>query len=136
MGIGVRGRIHPVGQAGSARSATAPSPNRAADIDCICEPGTLAVALFAPSPEAARMPLKSNSESPAAPAVPTPAALPQSHLAMQSQEIIDCILADPDPGLAEVKQRLAQCVANYDGVPERALLVHVIETRRRSNSST
>lgn len=64
------------------------------------------------------------------------AAARRSSLATQSLEIIDSILADPNPGLAGIQLRLRNCVAAYPGFPDRALLAHMIETCRQSTSHT
>lgn len=55
-------------------------------------------------------------------------------LAAQSLEIIDSILADPNPGLAGIQEQLRRCVAAYPGFPDKALLAHMLETRRQANS--
>lgn len=78
------------------------------------------------------MSLTSRSQSRGGPAVP--AAFLESGIAMQSREIINSILADPDPALSEVKTRLRQCMAEYGGAPVGALLAHMLETCRRANS--
>jgi len=52
----------------------------------------------------------------------------------QSREIIETILADPDPELAEVRQRLRKHVAAHPGFPEQALLGHLLETGQRNSS--
>lgn len=57
-------------------------------------------------------------------------------LAAQSLEIIDSILADPNPGLAGIQQQLRNCVAAYPGFPDKALLAHMLETCRQANSHT
>lgn len=63
--------------------------------------------------------------------VPTPPITP---IGLQAQEIIDSILEDPAPGLAEVQYRLREYLAAYPGFPERALLAHLMETSEGTNS--
>lgn len=52
----------------------------------------------------------------------------------QAWEIFDHILNDPDPRLAENRQRLRAWVDTYPRSPDRALLEHLIETRSQTNS--
>lgn len=52
----------------------------------------------------------------------------------QALDIIETILADPDPSLAEIQRRLRRNVANHPGNPNRALLSHLLEIRRGSGS--
>ena len=52
----------------------------------------------------------------------------------QARDIIDTILADPDPGLADIQRRLREKVADHPGFPHKALLAHLLETRQRANS--
>ena len=59
---------------------------------------------------------------------------PVTPIGLQAQEIIDSILDDPAPGLAEVKYRLHGYVAAYPGFPEKALLAHLMETSEGTNS--
>ncbi|MDQ0680578.1 hypothetical protein QFZ30_003960 [Arthrobacter pascens] len=59
---------------------------------------------------------------------------PVTPIGLQAQEIIDSILDDPAPGLAEVQYRLREYVAAYPGFPERALLAHLMETSEDTNS--
>jgi hypothetical protein len=67
---------------------------------------------------------------------PLPAVACEAVIVRQSREIIASILADPDPGLAHIQQRLRRWVAAYPGVPDRALLAHMIETSRQTNRQT
>lgn len=57
-----------------------------------------------------------------------------SPIGRQAQEIIVSILEDPEPGLAEVKQHLCNCLAANPDFPERALLAHLMGTSARANS--
>lgn len=50
------------------------------------------------------------------------ASEPEASIVTQSREIIGSILADPNPGLADIQQRLHECVVAHAGFPERALL--------------
>ena len=59
---------------------------------------------------------------------------PVTPIGLQAQEIIDSILDDPAPGLADVKSRLHGYVAAYPGFPEKALLAHLMETSEGINS--
>lgn len=52
----------------------------------------------------------------------------------QAREIIDHILNDPDPRLAENRQRLRAWVDTYPRSPDRALLEHLIQTRSQTNA--
>lgn len=61
-------------------------------------------------------------------------ASPGSSLAEQAREIIDFILDDPDPGLAEIRNRLRIWVDAYPDFPARALLEHLIETCSQTNN--
>jgi hypothetical protein len=63
-------------------------------------------------------------------------ALPITPIGLQAQEIIDSILEDPAPGLAEVQYRLREYLAAYPGFPERALLAHLMETSESINSES
>ena len=58
---------------------------------------------------------------------------PVTPIGLQAQEIIDSILDDPAPDLAEVQHRLVGYVAAYPGFPERALLAHLMETSEAVN---
>jgi hypothetical protein len=55
---------------------------------------------------------------------------------MQALEIINSILDDPSPGLADVKLRLRGCLAKHPRHPEQALRDHLLETSRRANSKS
>lgn len=62
-----------------------------------------------------------------------PASLPQSEsagLRAQALELIDDVLADSDPGGEWARRQLRRHVASHPGEPERALLAHLMETRR------
>lgn len=52
----------------------------------------------------------------------------------QAREIIASILDDASPELAEVKRRLARCLAAHPGSPELALLAHLRETSAKANA--
>lgn len=52
----------------------------------------------------------------------------------QAREIIDTILADPDPSLVEIQRCLREKVADHPGFPHKALLAHLLEIRQRANS--
>lgn len=52
----------------------------------------------------------------------------------QAHEIIASILEDPSPDLAEVKERLARCLAEHPGSPELALLAHLMQTSELANA--
>ncbi|MET1086349.1 MAG: hypothetical protein ABWY04_04390 [Arthrobacter sp.] len=58
-----------------------------------------------------------------------------SSVEAQAQQIIDCILADPDPDprLAAIRHRLRTWVDIYPDFPARALLEHLIETCSQTN---
>lgn len=58
---------------------------------------------------------------------------PITPIGLQAQEIIDSILDDPAPDLAEVRYRLYGYVAAYPGSPEKALLAHLMDTSERIN---
>ena len=47
----------------------------------------------------------------------------------QARDIIDTVLADSDPSLAEVQQCLRKNLAAHSGCPSKALLAHLLETR-------
>ncbi|MGX1162876.1 EAL domain-containing protein (putative c-di-GMP-specific phosphodiesterase class I) [Arthrobacter sp. SLBN-100] len=49
---------------------------------------------------------------------------------VQAWGIIAAVLADPDPSGAAVRQRLSKSLDENPGVPERALLEYLLETRR------
>ncbi|WP_104044093.1 EAL domain-containing protein [Arthrobacter sp. ZGTC412] len=49
---------------------------------------------------------------------------------VQAWGIIAAVLADPDPSGAAVRQRLSNSLDENPGVPERALLEYLLETRR------
>ena len=51
----------------------------------------------------------------------------------QARDIIDTILTDSDPGLADIQRRLREKVADFPGFPHKALLAHLLETRQRAN---
>lgn len=57
-------------------------------------------------------------------------------IGVQASEIIESILHDKSPGLAEVHWRLRRCLAAHPGSPERALLAHLMETTELSNHGT
>ncbi|WP_426227111.1 hypothetical protein [Pseudarthrobacter sp. DSP2-3-2b1] len=61
---------------------------------------------------------------------------PVTPLGLQAREIIDSILDDVSPGLAEVKWRLRKCLAAHPGSPEQALLAHLMETSELVNHGT
>jgi hypothetical protein len=54
----------------------------------------------------------------------------------QAQAIIDVVLADSDPSLAEVQRSLRKSVALHPGCPISALLAHLLEIRWHSNSGS
>jgi hypothetical protein len=51
----------------------------------------------------------------------------------QAREIIDSILDDTSPELAEVHWRLRRSLAAHPGSPEQALLAHLMETSELVN---
>ena len=63
-----------------------------------------------------------------------PSASGSSSIEAQAREVIDFILGDSDPRLAEIKQRLRSWVDAYPRSPDRALLEHLIETCTRANA--
>jgi hypothetical protein len=63
-----------------------------------------------------------------------PSASHSPSIVAQAREIVDCILNDPDPRLAENRQRLRAWVDAYPGSPDRALLEHLIETCSQTNA--
>jgi hypothetical protein len=63
-----------------------------------------------------------------------PATLREASITAQASDIIETVLADTDPGLADVQRRLRGHVADHPGSPSKALLAHLLETRRRSSS--
>lgn len=65
-----------------------------------------------------------------------PALVREKSIAAQAWNIIETVLADSDPSLADVQRRLRQNVANHPGSPSGALLAHLLETRRRSSSES
>lgn len=64
----------------------------------------------------------------------TPARPWEPPIVAQARDIIDTILADSDPGLTDIQRCLREKVANNPGLPQRALLAHLLETRHRANS--
>ncbi|MDQ0850471.1 hypothetical protein QFZ65_002409 [Arthrobacter sp. B3I9] len=62
-----------------------------------------------------------------------PAMLLEASIKDQASDIIEAVLADTDPGLADIQRRLRRHVANHPGSPSKALLAHLLETRRRSS---
>lgn len=65
-----------------------------------------------------------------------PVTSTMSPIGMQALEIINSILDDPSPGLADVKLRLRGCLAKHPRHPEQALRDHLLETSRRANSKS
>jgi hypothetical protein len=62
------------------------------------------------------------------------ATLRETSITAQARDIIDAVLADTDPSLAEVQRSLRKSMAAHPGSPSRALLAHLLETRRQTNS--
>jgi hypothetical protein len=66
-------------------------------------------------------------------AAPVPQArIWEPPIVAQARDIIDIILADPDPSLLDIQHRLREKVADYPGFPHKALLAHLLETRQRA----
>ena len=63
-----------------------------------------------------------------------PARTWEPPIVAQARDIIDMILADPDPGLMDIQRGLREKVADYPDFPHKALLAHLLETRQRANS--
>jgi hypothetical protein len=63
-----------------------------------------------------------------------PAMLLEASITAQARDIIETILSDTDPGLADIRRRLRRHVANHPGSPSKALLAHLLETRRQTNA--
>ena len=61
-------------------------------------------------------------------------ARPDPPIVAQARTIIAAILAESDPDLADIQRCLREKVADHPGLPQRALLAHLLETRRRANS--
>jgi hypothetical protein len=64
----------------------------------------------------------------------TQGLLRETSITAQARDIIETVLADTDPSLADVQRSLRKSVAVHPGSPSKALLAHLLETRRRSNS--
>jgi hypothetical protein len=58
----------------------------------------------------------------------------QPSITAQALDIIETVLADSDPSLADIQRRLRRNVANHPGNPNRALLAHLLEIRRGPTS--
>lgn len=65
-----------------------------------------------------------------------PAIYREPSISAQAREIIDTVLADSDPRLEEIRRCLRKNVAAHPGCPSRALLAHLLETRRLSNAGS
>lgn len=57
-----------------------------------------------------------------------PAKFREPPIMAQARDIIDTVLSDPDPRLAEIQRCLRKKVAAHPGCPSRALLAHLLET--------
>ena len=76
----------------------------------------------------------SPAEGAGQPALPAaPAVLSETSVTAQARDIIETVLADPDPRLADVQRSLRKSVAVNAGSPSKALLAHLLATGRRTN---
>jgi phage tail protein X len=63
-----------------------------------------------------------------------PAMMRETSVTAQARDIIETVLADTDPGLADVQRSLRESMAVHAGSPSKALLAHLLETRRQTNA--
>lgn len=79
--------------------------------------------------------MHSPAEGAGQPALPmAPAVLRETSVTAQARDIIETILADPDPSLADVQRSLRKSMAAHAGSPSKALLAHLLEIGRRTHS--
>jgi hypothetical protein len=80
-------------------------------------------AMFAPAPNASQVAVHNAPETVLEPSI-----------TVQAHDIIETVLADSDPRLADIQRSLRESVAIHPGCPSSALLAHLLKTRQRTNS--